>query len=245
MTDTALHHQTITGSRPGRDGGSGARVAIVEDHALLAQSLAMALTNVGIEAVIVADLDPASVLRTLETADADLVLLDYDLGTAGVGLHLIPAILDLGLQVVMLTGETNPVTLARCVEAGAIGIIDKSEPFDRLIEQITDVTVGRGILSRPAREALLAGLRSHRADENRRLAPFARLTVRECEVLHALIEGKNADRIAEESYVSVATVRSHIKAVLAKLGVNSQLAAVALAQRSGWARAFERDARTS
>jgi DNA-binding NarL/FixJ family response regulator len=81
----------------------------------------------------------------------------------------------------------------------------------------------------------LSELRAHRAQEGERLAPFARLTVRECEVLQDLVEGKNAERIANDSFVSVATVRSHIKSLLAKLGVNSQLAAVAAAQRAGWA----------
>ena len=79
----------------------------------------------------------------------------------------------------------------------------------------------------------MSELRAHRSQEGERLAPFSRLTVRECEVLQDLIEGKNAERIANDSFVSVATVRSHIKSLLAKLGVNSQLAAVAAAQRAG------------
>jgi two-component system nitrate/nitrite response regulator NarL len=210
------------------------RVVIIEDHALLAQSLAFALANLGIDVSVLHDLEPPVVLGALRAGDYDLVLLDFDLGDAGVGLHLIPGIVALGLKVVMLTGETNPLTLAECVEAGAIGIINKSEPFERLIEQVSDVSVGRGILSAAAREQLLADLRAHRAREGEQLAPFQRLTVREAEVLQDLVDGKNAERIANESFVSIATVRSHIKAVLAKLGVNSQLAAVALAQRSGW-----------
>ena len=48
--------------------------------------------------------------------------------------------------------------------------------------------------------------------------------------------GKAAAEIAVESYVSIATIRSQIKAILRKLEVNSQLAAVALAYRSGWSR---------
>jgi DNA-binding NarL/FixJ family response regulator len=217
-----------------------ARLAIVEDHALLAQSLAFALMNLGVDVMVVADLSPAAVVETLRTNEPDMVLLDFDLGDAGVGLDLIPAITELGLRVVMLTGEKSPVTLAECVEAGAIGIIDKSEPFARLIEQVRDVADGRGILSRPARDSLLAELRAHRTQESHRLSPFQRLTVRESEVLQDLVEGKNAERIAEESYVSVATVRSHIKAVLAKLGVNSQLAAVAMVRRAGWSTADRR-----
>jgi len=227
VTETALQHGRV-------DAAVDARVAIVEDHDLLAQSLGYALSNLGIRVTKVPDLHADAVLATLEGAELDLVLLDFDLGDAGIGLHLVRPITDLGLRVVMLTGETSPIVLAECVEAGAIGIISKREAFERLIEQVSDVVSGRNILSVGTRERLLSELRAHRAHEGERLAPFSRLTVRECEVLQDLIEGKNADRIATESFVSVATVRSHIKSLLAKLGVNSQLAAVAAAQRAGW-----------
>jgi Response regulator containing a CheY-like receiver domain and an HTH DNA-binding domain len=215
-------------------GSVAARVAIIEDHGLLAQSLAFALADLGIQATVVKNLHPPAVLNVLRGSDLHLVLLDFDLGDAGVGIDLIEPITALGLRVVMLTGETDPITLAECVEAGAVGIISKSDPFERLIEHVTDVVNGRGILSMTTREQLLSGLRAHRSREVERIAPFERLTVRESEVLRDLIEGKNAETIATESYVSLATVRSHIKALLSKLDVNSQLAAVALARRSGW-----------
>ncbi len=226
MTDAALLRGQVT--------ADVAHVAIVEDHGLLAQSLAYALAGRGISALVVKDLRPAAVIETLRGCNLDLVLLDFDLGDAGVGLDLIAPIGALGFRVVMLTGETDPVTLARCVEAGAVGIISKSDPFERLIEHVTDVLDGRRILSVATREQLLSGLRNHRAHEVERTAPFERLTVRESEVLQDLIDGKNAETIATDSFVSVATVRSHIKALLAKLGVNSQLAAVAMARRSAW-----------
>ncbi len=53
-------------------------------------------------------------------------------------------------------------------------------------------------------------------------------------MLQRLTRGCSADEIAAETYVSLATVRSHIRAILQKLGVNSQLAAVAAASRAGW-----------
>jgi DNA-binding NarL/FixJ family response regulator len=46
--------------------------------------------------------------------------------------------------------------------------------------------------------------------------------------------GLAATEIAEQSFVSLSTVRSQIRAVLAKLGVHSQLAAVAMAHQSAW-----------
>jgi DNA-binding CsgD family transcriptional regulator len=59
------------------------------------------------------------------------------------------------------------------------------------------------------------------------------LTTRESEILTDLMEGLTAGDIAARTFRSLHTVRSHIKTVLAKLGVNSQNAATALAERCG------------
>ncbi len=64
-------------------------------------------------------------------------------------------------------------------------------------------------------------------DARRRLA---QLTARERQVLWALSEGESAGAIAETFFVSVGTVRTHIQGILGKLGVSSQLAAVAMAR---------------
>ena len=74
---------------------------------------------------------------------------------------------------------------------------------------------------------LLGELQSHRRDRAVRQSRFHQLSVRESEVLEELMAGKSAADIADESYVSIATIRSQIKAILRKLEVNSQLAAVA------------------
>jgi len=67
-----------------------------------------------------------------------------------------------------------------------------------------------------------------------RLQLFDFLTVREQVVLAELMEGHRAVEIANTAFVSISTVRSQIKAIRNKLGVNSQLAAVAMARRAGW-----------
>jgi DNA-binding NarL/FixJ family response regulator len=87
----------------------------------------------------------------------------------------------------------------------------------------------------------MTDLRMARAAEARRLRPFEQLTRREAETLQRLCEGGVASAIAEEWVVSLATVRSHIRSVLVKLGVSSQLEAVALAHQSGWLGAVRGD----
>jgi len=61
-----------------------------------------------------------------------------------------------------------------------------------------------------------------------------RLTPKETQVLADLMAGRNAKSIARASGLSEATVRTHIRSVLAKFGVNSQLAAVVLARDLGF-----------
>ena len=92
----------------------------------------------------------------------------------------------------------------------------------------------RPVLSTARRYELLADLRAARAIRERDLAPFTTLTPRERSVLAALAQGQRVDTIAAAAVVSEATVRSQIRGVLAKLNVNSQLEAVALAWTVGW-----------
>jgi DNA-binding NarL/FixJ family response regulator len=134
----------------------------------------------------------------------------------------------------MVTGVTERARLGACIEAGALGVVGKAGGFDMLVEAVRRAIDGVPILGEDERQALLHEARHRRRDDQERLAPFGALSPREQAVLVRLLAGEPAEIIADRSYVSVATVRSHIRAVLLKLGVNSQLAAVALAREAGW-----------
>ncbi len=134
----------------------------------------------------------------------------------------------------MLTGTTDRVRLAACVEAGAIGVVNKSVSFEQLMRAVRDAVELGSLLTPHQREDLLGELRRQRAADRQRLALFAALTPREQQVLASLMDGRSAEAIATEAYVSVTTVRSQIRSVLMKLGVNSQLSAVAKARAAGW-----------
>lgn len=63
---------------------------------------------------------------------------------------------------------------------------------------------------------------------------FDQLTRREQDVLAALMDGDAPAEIAKAQHVSLTTVRSHIRSLLFKLDVHSQVAAIGLARRAGW-----------
>ncbi len=120
------------------------------------------------------------------------------------------------------------------MELGAAGVVPKEESFPILWEAIITATSGGRPFPGQDRHQLLRDLQLHRASVRARFARFEHLTRKEREVLRALSRGQSASVIAAEHYVSLSTVRSQIRSVLTKLGVSSQLAAVALANEAGW-----------
>ena len=121
--------------------------------------------------------------------------------------------------------------MGECIEAGAEAVVTKSVSFDELVRRVTRILDGPHDALCADREELLASLRFDRAETQCRLEPFYRLSSKEREVLSDLCRGMSAQEIAAAKFLSTATVRSHIRAILVKLEVNSQLAAVALATR--------------
>jgi DNA-binding NarL/FixJ family response regulator len=210
------------------------RVLIVDDHPLIAIGMQLALRARGWEVETTAGPTIDSIVATARSFGPDCVLLDLNLGVAGSGLDLVRPLKDTGAIVVMLTAETDQFALASCVEAGAEGWIGKHAFVDDIVTSIEDVLGGRPLLGRTTRETLLENLRLQRASLQRARSPFEQLTSREQLVLGALIDGLSAEQIAEDHFVALTTIRSQIRSILQKLGVRSQLAAVALANRSGW-----------
>lgn len=210
-------------------------VLIVEDHELLAQSLGVALQAEGLE-VHVADLRATrSVLDEAREVGPATVLLDLDLGDhQESGEALVPDLVGLGARVVVVSGSTDVLRLGTCLELGAAGVLSKSRPFEDVLTAVQNAASGDRVMPDTERQDLLAAMRRSRADQRERLEPFERLTPREAEVLGLLMQGQAAEAIARRFVVSEATVRTQIRGVLSKLGVTSQLSAVAEAHRVGW-----------
>lgn len=210
-------------------------VLVVEDHELLAQTVQVALGEEGIVADVVVPRSHEDVLAAVRHSRPTLVLLDLDLGSGvGEGTTVLPAIVELGARVIVVTGVTDLVRVGAAVEAGAIGYLPKSAPFDDLLGVIRAGLSGRSTLTDAQRFELLAALRRHRAADHERWTPFERLSPREQGVLRELADGQGVADIAARRGVSQATVRTQVRGILTKLGVTSQLTAVAMARRSGW-----------
>ena len=210
------------------------RLLLVDDHRLLVETLQMSLVAVGLAVSVAPCGTFDEVLAEAAAVRPTLVVLDLDLQGAGFGYDLIGPLRELGAEVLVLTGTTDRMELARCLEAGALGVTSKAAGFSSVLDEVRRAAEGESVTPITMRTQLLTDLAAHRRAADKRRAPFEALSARERDVLRLVCEGHQAAAIAKESYVSLATVRTQIRSILLKLDVTSQVAAVALATQNGW-----------
>lgn len=226
----ARHDRGRTPDRSGDEPSTRGRVLVVDEHALTAAALRLALSERRWEVETSTGPTARHVLAHALRFQPHCVLLDIHLrNDVGSGIGLIEPFVSCGAHVVMLTAERRRTVLAECLEAGAAGWIGANAGLDEVDSTLDRVLSGGAIIGRTERADLLERLRLERLRTARAHAIFDTLTQREAHVLGALTDGLSAEEIAQEHFVALTTVRSQIRSVLQKLGVRSQLAAVAVA----------------
>ncbi len=126
-----------------------------------------------------------------------------------------------GSPVVAVSFGASAMAVAACVEEGATGLFDLESLPNELTRLAHKMRSGNG--------------NGSGADLRRFPAPYhglVELTPAERRVLHQMMRGRSATEIASEQVVALSTVRTHIRSILRKLNVSSQLAAVAIANGS-------------
>lgn len=213
------------------------RVRILEDHTLLAEALVAALGDEGFSAERIQSIDYPRTAALRTAVHGAVVLVDLDDRHRGFSRPArVAAVSTCGGRVIGLTSTGDLTVAALAVEAGAYGVLSKDCSFEELVTAICRVARDEALVPQAQHDLLQMHLRTGRSAAARAALAFEELTPRECEVLDAMLRGESAQMIADRLYVALATVRSQIRSILTKLGVNSQLAAVAMAREHGWQR---------
>ncbi len=207
-------------------------VAIVEDNNTIREGLAALINGTDGYSCVGAYGDCETFLAELPAKRCDVVLMDIGLpginGIEGVK-QAIKIQEDISIMMLTIYEESNVVFEALC--AGACGYLVKKTPPYRLLEAIKEVQEGGSPMSsRIARQVI--GVFQQ---ENKQVpaSDDHKLSSREIEVLTKLADGNNYNEIAENLFISVDTVRHHIRNIYKKLHVHSQSQAVAKAIRKG------------
>lgn len=210
------------------------RALIVEDRRLLAESLQTVLSSASVICQLVTDPDLEAVESAVSSFDPTVAVVAVGIGSGRLTEQVIGRLCERGVPVVAMTGGADRLRLARCVEEGAVAILDKSMDVATLVQLVRDAGNFERLVSRSESYRLDDELRQYRARRRAERKPLELLTPRERSVLLELTRGLRPDEIAQRCYVSLNTVRSQIKSILSKLGVHSQVQAVAMATRLHW-----------
>jgi DNA-binding NarL/FixJ family response regulator len=183
-----------------------------------------------------ADLDEAVGLS--RAVPPDVVLLDLDLPGID-GIEATRRICEAcpSAKVLVVAALQSPECIATALASGACGFVPSGQDPRDLRDIVRRAAAGEIVmpvsdLSRVVEQ--LDGLRSNGSGGVQR-AGLDRLTGREMEILASLAEGASTLEIAERLGISPLTVQSHVKSILAKLGVHSKVEAVTYAWRHGLA----------
>jgi two-component system, NarL family, response regulator LiaR len=201
------------------------RVLLVDDHPVVRQGLrALLSTHEGIEVVGEAD-DGEAAVAAADRLSPDVVLMDVVMP----GLDGVEALRRIGerrpqTRVVMLTSYADERRAMEAVDAGASGFLLKDASPRDVAAAIRAAHRGEAVLHPAVAAKLLA-------ERRRPPAAHADLTARELDVLRLIARGLQNKQIAAELHVSEKTVKTHVSAILRKLGVTDRTRAAMYAVR--------------
>lgn len=214
------------------------RILVVEQQVLLAETLAVALGSHGWDVHRLtpehADAPPSRLLACTLGIGAGIVLLDPDLGRCADGEQVLRPLTRGGIAVVALTGLEDRARWGGWLRAGARCVVSKAEPLSQLLDVLRRVELHQPVITDDQRAALTTLWDRQQREDDADRRRLSSLTPGEREVLGGLMAGLTIREVAEERVVSELTVRAQVKAVLGKLGVGNQIAAVGLAHRLDW-----------
>jgi len=202
------------------------RVLIVDDHSVVREGLRMFLVRDSDLEVVGEAADGYQALQQARLLRPDVVIMDLlmpiqdGIASTRAIRHELPE-----TEVLALTSVLESASVVEAIRAGAIGYLLKDTQAAELRKAIKAAAAGQVQLSPQASAYLLSAVRTPEL-----LEP---LTPREMDVLRLLAQGQSNKEIARILHLVEETVKSHVRHILAKLGVQSRTQAVLAAIRLG------------
>ena len=205
--------------------GEPIRVLVVDDHPVVRQGLRTFLDVQDDMTVVGEAADGTAAVAAADELRPDVVLLDLRMPGAD-GLAALRGLRRSGnaARVLVVTSFTEPAAVLPAVQAGASGYVYKDIDPPALASAIRSVHAGH-VLLHPEVARLLADARPGAGD--------TQLTPREREVLAAIAHGRANREIARQLGLAEKTVKTHVSAILAKLGLQDRTQAALYAVRTG------------
>jgi DNA-binding NarL/FixJ family response regulator len=202
------------------------KVLIYEDNPQLREGLTMLIDGSEGFSVVASYKNCVNIVSELNTWKPDVILMDIDMPAMN-GIEGLKKIREINtdVKVLMLTVFDDSLSVFEALKNGANGYLLKKTPPAKLLEYIADVASGGA----PMTSSIATQVLKMFSELPTRTSNEYNLSDREKQVLQLLVNGYSYKMIANEMFIAIDTVRSHIKKIYEKLQVNSKSEAVAKA----------------
>lgn len=207
------------------------RILLADDHVLVRESLVSLLQAGGDVQVVAQATDGLETVTKAIATQPDIVITDIAMPRLN-GIEVVRRLREAlpQVRVLVLTMHQEDEYVLQAVRAGAAGYLVKDSAAEELIAAVRCLQAGRGYFGPQASKALAEQLQhpDRQVDD-----PYGRLTAREREVFHLIVEGLTTKEIARKLDISAKTAENHRARVLDKLDVRNTAELVRYALRKG------------
>jgi two-component system response regulator NreC len=207
------------------------RTLVADDHRIVRESLVAVLEASGVCQVVAQAADGMEAVDLALRLRPDVAIVDISMPRLG-GIEVVRRLrAELpATRTLVLTMHEEEEYVLHVVRAGAAGYLLKDSATAELLQAVRDLHAGRGHFGPYAARVLAEQVHQPRRDLD---DPYGRLTTREREVFHLLIEGSTTKEVARALQISAKTAENHRAHVLEKLGSHNTADLVRYAVRKG------------
>jgi DNA-binding NarL/FixJ family response regulator len=207
------------------------RVLVADDHTMVRQSLVSVLAASGLCEVVGEAADGLEAVAQALRLRPDVAIVDISMPRLN-GIEVVRRLhAELpGTRTLVLTMHEEDEYVLHVVRAGAAGYLLKDSAVSDLIQAVRDVHAGKRHFGANAARVLAEAISQPQADPG---DPYGRLTTREREIFHLVVEGATSKEVARKLGISVKTAENHRASILDKLGVRNTAELVRYAVRKG------------
>lgn len=209
------------------------RVGLADDHAVVRAGFKVILESEPDIEVVGEAADGREAVRLAALEAPDVMLMDVQMpGVSGLDATRQIAERSPDVRVLILTTFERDDYVFAALRNGAVGFLLKNAPPEDLIEAVRTVAAGDSLLAPSVTRRIIEEF-VRRGGSPTPSPEFETLTDREREVLVKVGRGLSNREIAETLFVGEATVKSHVSAILTKLGLRDRVQAVVFAYEAG------------
>jgi DNA-binding NarL/FixJ family response regulator len=210
------------------------RVLVADDHDLIRRGVRDLLAARSGWQVVGEACNGTDAVRKAVSLKPDIAILDFsmpELNGPGAAAQIAEKVPETG--VIVLTMHDSEQVMREVLQAGARGLVLKSDADRDLLEAVEAVAKKRHFFTTRLSELVLGGYLAGTATKEKAKKKVAQLTERECEVMRLLADGMSSKEAATRLQISIRTVESHRINISRKLGFNSIAKLVHYAIRQG------------